>query len=88
MVTTYVCIIVVWTAVWHFFVNRLIGYGWLRAINDMLPYFFIAAGTMLFTHHISLMVSEQPFELMCVRIIIAATTYLCVCFVMRLIPKK
>ena len=88
MVTTYVCIIVVWTAVWHFFVNRLIGYRWLRAINDMLPYFLIAAGTMLFTHHISLMITEEPFELMCVRIIIAATTYLSVCFVMRLIPKK
>ena len=88
MVMTYVIIIITWTAIWHCFVNHLIGYGWLRAMNDMLPYFFIAIGTMLFTHHISLMVSEQPFELMCVRIIIAATTYLSVCFVTRLIPKK
>ena len=88
MVMTYVVIIITWTAIWHFFVNRLIGYGWLRAMNDMLPYFCIAIGTMLFTHHLSLTIIEQPLELMCVRIIIAATTYLSICFVTRLIPKK
>ena len=88
MVMTYVIIIITWTAVWHSFVNRLIGYGWLRAMNDMLPYFFIALGTMLFTHHLSLTITEQPLELMCVRIIIAATAYLSVCYVTRLIPKK
>ena len=88
MVMTYVIIIITWTAVWHSFVNRLIGYGWLRAMNDMLPYFFIALGTMLFTHHLSLTITEQPLELMCVRIIIAATVYLSVCYVTRLIPKK
>ena len=88
MVMTYVIIIITWTAIWHCFVNRLIGYGWLRAMNDMLPYFFISIGTMLFTHHLSLTITEQPLELMCVRIIIAATTYLSVCFVTRLIPKK
>ena len=88
MVMTYACIIILWTAVWHFFVSRLIGYGWLRAINDMLPYFLIAAGTMLFTHHISLMTTLQPFELMCVRIIIAGITYLSICYATHLIPKK
>ena len=88
MVMTYVIIIITWTAVWHSFVNRLIGYGWLRAMNDMLPYFFIALGTMLFTHHLSLTITEQPLELMCVRIVIAATAYLSVCYVTRLIPKK
>ena len=88
MVMTYVIIIITWTAIWHCFVNRLIGYGWLRAMNDMLPYFFIAIGTMLFTHHLSLTITEQPRELMCIRIIIAATAYLSVCFVTRLIPKK
>jgi hypothetical protein len=43
---------------------------------------------MLFTHHLSLTITEQPLELMCVRIIIAATAYLSVCYVTRLIPKK
>ena len=88
MVMTYVVIIITWTVIWHYFVNRLIGYGWLRAMNDMLPYFFIAIGTMLFTHHLSLTITEQPLELMCIRIIIAATAYLSVCYVTRLIPKK
>ena len=88
MVMSYALIIIIWTAVWHFFVKRLIGFEWLRAVSDMLPYFLIATGTMLFTHHISLIITEQPFELMCVRIIIAALTYLSICYVTRLIPKK
>ena len=76
MVIAYVIVVISWTLVWHFFVNREIGFSWYQALKDILPFFFIAAFTMAVTHHISLLITEIPLYLMLVRIFLAAIIYL------------
>ena len=76
MVIAYVIVVISWTLVWHFFVNREIGFSWYQALKDILPFFFIAAFTMAVTHHISFLITEIPLYLMLVRIFLAATIYL------------
>ena len=49
MVIAYVIVVISWTLVWHFFVNREIGFSWYQALKDILPFFFIAAFTMAVT---------------------------------------
>ena len=84
MVMAYVIIIVSWTFVWHFFVNREIGFTWYQALKDILPFFFVAAFTMVATHHLSLIIIHLlpltshllPLYLMLARIFLAAIIYL------------
>ena len=84
MVMAYVIIIVSWTFVWHFFVNREIGFTWYQALKDILPFFFVAAFTMVATHHLSLFIIHLlpltshllPRYLMLARIFLAAIIYL------------
>jgi len=84
MVMAYVIIIVSWTFVWHFFVNREIGFTWYQALKDILPFFFVAAFTMVATHHLSLFIIHLlpltshllPLYLMLARIFLAAIIYL------------
>ena len=83
MVIAYVIIVISWTFVWHYFVNREIGFSWYQALKDILPFFFIAAFTMVVTHHLSLFIlhsSHFTFYtslcLMLVRIFLAAIIYL------------
>ena len=76
MVIAYVIIVISWTFVWHFFVNREIGFSWYQALKDILPFFFVAAFTTVVTHYISLLITGVPLYLMLVRIFLAATIYL------------
>ena len=76
MVMAYVIVVISWTFVWHFFVNREIGFFWYQALKDILPFFFVAAFTMAVTHHLSLLITDIPLYLMLVRIFLAATIYL------------
>ena len=76
MVIAYVIIVVSWTIIWHFFVNREIGFSWYQALKDILPFFIVAAFTMAVTHHISLLITDIPLYLMLVRIFLAAIIYL------------
>ena len=48
MVWAYTLLNIVWVFVWHFFVRRLVGYGLLSFLKDIVPFALAAAGVMLF----------------------------------------
>ena len=50
MLVPYVCINILWVAVWHGFVRRLLPLSALQALWDMLPFLLVAGGVMLLTH--------------------------------------
>ena len=49
MVWAYTLLNIIWVFVWHFFVRRLMGYGLLSFLKDIVPFALAAAGVMLFT---------------------------------------
>ena len=46
MVWAYTLLNIVWVFVWHFFVRRLMGYGLLAFLKDIVPFALAAAGVM------------------------------------------
>ena len=48
MVWAYTLLNIVWVFVWHFFVRRLVGYGLMSFLKDIVPFALAAAGVMLF----------------------------------------
>lgn len=75
MVLSYVCIIILWVAIWHFFVWREIRFSCLQALKDILPFMLIAAATMLATYFLTRSI-ENLYLLLAARIIIAAVIYI------------
>ncbi|NPD81921.1 lipopolysaccharide biosynthesis protein [Prevotella sp. PINT] len=49
MVRAYVAVIIIWTAIWHHFVRREIGFCALQAVRDILPFCLFAYTTMQIT---------------------------------------
>lgn len=80
MVWAYVCIVVLWIVIWQYFVNREIGFSFVQALKDILPFLLIAAGTMVATYFITYQI-ENIYILLCSRIIIAAIIYLVVLWI-------
>ncbi len=75
MVLSYVCIIILWVAIWHFFVWREIKFSFLQALKDILPFLLISAGTMIATYFITRGI-ENLYILLISRIILAAVIYI------------
>ena len=46
MVWAYTLLNIIWVFVWHFFVSRLMGYGLLAFLKDIVPFALAAAGVM------------------------------------------
>ena len=46
MVWAYTLLNIIWVFVWHFFVRRLMGYGLLAFLKDIVPFALAAAGVM------------------------------------------
>ena len=49
MVIAYTLLNIAWMFVWHFFVRRLMGYGLLQFLKDIVPFALAAAGVMVIT---------------------------------------
>ena len=49
MVWAYTLLNIIWVFVWHFFVRRLMGYGLLAFLKDIVPFALAAAGVMIIT---------------------------------------
>ena len=49
MVWAYTLLNILWVFVWHFFVRRLMGYGLLQFLKDIVPFALAAAGVMVVT---------------------------------------
>jgi O-antigen/teichoic acid export membrane protein len=53
MVIAYTLLNIVWVFVWHFFVRRLMGYGLLQFLKDIVPFALTAAGVMVVTYFLT-----------------------------------
>ena len=74
MIVAYVCIIVGWTAVWHYFVWREIRFSSLQALRDIAPFMLTAAAAMLATYWMTQPI-RNLYLLLAVRILAAAAIY-------------
>ncbi|MCM1080041.1 MAG: lipopolysaccharide biosynthesis protein [Bacteroidales bacterium] len=82
MVGTYVAVIILWTAIWHYFVWREIGFSALQAVKDILPFILIAGMTMLITRSITCGI-DSILLLLTARIGIAAVIYAALLWMFR-----
>ena len=82
MVIAYVLVNIVWLFVWHFFVNRLVGYSLGLFLKDTLPFALAALGVMAATHILTSGISNL-WLLLFSRIIIAVLLYYAVMRVAR-----
>ena len=87
MVWAYVGIVILWIAIWHYFVWREIRFSPLQALKDILPFALTAAGVMVVTWFVTeFIVYSLEFiddylklwVLLISRIIIATALYLLV----------
>ena len=74
MVWAYTLLNIIWVFVWHFFVRRLMGYGLLAFLKDIVPFALAAAGVMLVTYFATQAISVLWLKLLC-RVAIATLLY-------------
>ena len=82
MVIAYVLVNIVWLFVWHFFVNRMVGYSLWQFLKDTMPFALAALGVMVATHLLTSAISNL-WLLLFSRIIIAVLLYYAVMRVAR-----
>ena len=75
MVISWVCITILWIAIWHYFVWKEISFSPLQAIRDIMPFLLIAAFTMGITYLLTQGIQSLPLLLIS-RLLIASTIYL------------
>ena len=74
MVVAYTLLNIAWMFVWHFFVRRLMGYGLLAFLKDIVPFALAAAGVMTITYFATQAISVLWLKLLC-RVAIATLLY-------------
>ena len=74
MVVVYTLFLILWLSVWQWFARRLIGLRFRHALLDVLPFFIIAASTMILTWLLTHWISNNILLLIS-RVIIAAGIY-------------
>lgn len=74
MVIAFACITVLWLMAWQVFAKRLIGYGFITMLRDLLPFMLIALAVMGLTYLITLPISNMALLLVS-RLVIAVVLY-------------
>lgn len=74
MVWAYTLLNILWVFVWHFFVRRLMGYGLLQFLKDIVPFALAAAGVMVVTGLATQAISALWLKLLC-RVAMATLLY-------------
>jgi O-antigen/teichoic acid export membrane protein len=74
MVWAYTLLNIIWVFVWHFFVRRLMGYGLLQFLKDIVPFALAAAGVMVVTGLATQAISALWLKLLC-RVVMATMLY-------------
>ena len=74
MVWAYVGIVILWIAVWHYFVWREIRFSPLQALKDILPFMLIALASMVLTFLLTADITNLYLRL-ATRIVIASVIY-------------
>lgn len=78
MVTAYVAVNILWTIVWHKFVNRLIGIRLWEAVRDIAPFALVAALAMGTAWGAALPFADNIYVGVVIKIVVAAAIYLSV----------
>ena len=74
MVAAYSAFIIVWLLPWHFFAGRLISYGWLDMLKDVVPFLLASAAVMVTVSIVTASVSNI-YLLIILRFGMAAVLY-------------
>ena len=74
MVIAYTLLNILWVFVWHFFAKRLMNYGFIPFLKDIIPFALAAAAVMVVTGLATQMISILWLRLLC-RVILAAILY-------------
>ncbi len=74
MVMAYTLLNIVWVFVWHFFTNRLMSYGLLSFLKDILPFALAAIAVMVVTGFVTQGITNM-WLLLISRVVIAAILY-------------
>ncbi|MBQ0103831.1 MAG: lipopolysaccharide biosynthesis protein [Prevotellaceae bacterium] len=75
MTIFFTAIMILWTAVWHYFLKREIHLGYLPVLKDIMPFLLITVATMVATYYLTSGIADQRV-LMCVKVVVAAALYL------------
>lgn len=81
MIWAHVAIIIAWVGIWHIFVWREIRFSFMQGLKDIIPFMAIAGLTMIATHFLTLTI-DNLYLLLASRILIAATLYLSILWVL------
>lgn len=82
MVVGYTALNLLWVLVWHFFVRRLTGYGFVMFMRDTLPFAIAAIAVMAATYFATAWIGNMAV-LLVARIAVAAVLYYAVMRVAR-----
>jgi O-antigen/teichoic acid export membrane protein len=74
MVALYSLTLIVWTAIWHYFLWREIQLPPLHALKDIAPFLLVSVAAMLTAYFATLSISNA-YLLLAARIVIAAVVY-------------
>ena len=74
MVVAFAAITVIWLMAWQFFASRLVGYGFVNMLRDLVPFMLIAFVVMVLTRLITLPIGNLTILLL-VKVVVAAALY-------------
>ena len=74
MVIAYTLLNILWVFVWHSFVHRLMNYGLLEFLKDILPFALAAVAVMAITGFVTQNIETLWLKLIC-RVLLAALLY-------------
>ncbi len=74
MVIAYTLLNILWVFVWHRFVHRLMNYGLLEFLKDILPFALAAVAVMAITGFVTQTIETLWLKLIC-RVLLAALLY-------------
>ena len=75
MLISYICISMIWTGVWHWYVRREIKLTFWDALKDTIPFMVIAAGCMLMAGWVASFTSNI-YASISIKVAVAASLYL------------
>ena len=82
MVCAYVAVVVGWLFVWQYFVRAEIGFSFVQALRDIIPFVIISSVSMLVTYFLTSAVTNI-YALLVARILVAAVLYVGIMWLLR-----
>ena len=74
MVIAFAGVNILWLLAWQFFAKKLIGYGYVDMLRDLLPFLLVTVAVLALTWLLTLPISDMRL-LLAVRVLLAAALY-------------